>query len=164
MAANTLKPLRKKKEPTKRGPRKTREPAPPVDVSQALDLRLNHRLTYAEIAKVQGVTPQNVHKKIKHLIPSALTQDYIANRGDILANAQLRLLASGLTDAKLKKVSPRDAVVSVGILYDKERLERGQATEITDIRGIMLQLDAAEARALKLIPDEEAPQPIDITS
>ena len=131
--------------------RKTDKPTKP-DTSVLLDLRLNHRLTYEEIGRITGRKKQAIHNQIKHLIPTAHTQDYISNRAEILAHQQLRLLSTGLTDAKLKKTSARDAVVSMGILYDKERLERGQATSITDVRSLILELDAAEARALSMIP------------
>ena len=135
---------------------------PAGDVSRALDLRLNHRLTYEEIGKVLGVTRQSIHKKIRHLIPTEQTKEFVTNRAEIIAHQQLRLLSAGLTDAKLKKISSRDAVVSMGILYDKERLERGQATSITDIRTLVLELDAAEARAIGMLPN--GPQKIvDIT-
>jgi hypothetical protein len=37
-------------------------------------------------------------------------------------------MLNNVTDAKLKKSSARDLVVSAAILYDKERLERGMST------------------------------------
>ena len=117
---------------------------PPVDTSRALNLRLTHNLTYQEIGKILGTTKQAIHNKIGHLIPTEITQDYIANRANIFAQAQLRLL-SYLTDEKLKKMQARDIIVSMGILYDKERLERGQTTEnIGVISATIRQLQALQ--------------------
>lgn len=103
-----------------------------VDRQAALDLRINHKLTYPEIAKIQGVSKQAIHQQIHHLIPTEQTAEYRVNRADILSHQQLRLLSQGLTNAKLKQIKPRDAIISFGILYDKERLERGQSTTITE--------------------------------
>ena len=98
----------------------------PVDVLQAIDLKYNHHLSYAQIAAIQGVTPQAIHQKIKDLLPIPETQVYIDHRSEILAHTQLRLLAE-LDAARLKEMGGRDLVVSMGILYDKERVERGLA-------------------------------------
>jgi hypothetical protein len=53
--------------------------------------------------------------------------DFKTARADVLAVHQMRLL-EGLTDDSLKEVSPYQKVGMFGILYDKERLERGQST------------------------------------
>jgi len=98
-----------------------------VDVAQALSLRIEKDLSYGQIAAIQGVTRQAIHKRIKHLEPTEETQTYKSHRADILAHSQLRLLQE-LTPAKLKKMPGRDLIVGAGILYDKERLERGQST------------------------------------
>ena len=43
--------------------------------------------------------------------------------------------------------------------HNQERLERGQATSITDVRSLMIELDAAEARALGMLQQpREIPQ------
>ena len=100
-----------------------------VDVATALDLRTNHKLTFQEIAKLQGVPKQAIQQRLKPLLPTPETKVYQDNRADILSEAQLQLLIQ-LDPARLKKMSARDAVISFGILYDKERLERGQSTSI----------------------------------
>jgi len=50
----------------------------------------------------------------------------------------------------LKKVNIRDAVVSAGILYDKERLERGQSTANADMRILSTTLQELEAQEREL--------------
>lgn len=106
-----------------------------VDVSQAIDLKYNHHLSYAQIAKIQGCTPQAIHNRIKDMLPIPETQVFIDHRGDILANLQMKLL-SHVDDERLKKAPAGSLVLAACQLYDKERLERGQSTEITDIRSL----------------------------
>ena len=98
-----------------------------VDVNQALDLKYNRHLSYAQIAAIQGVTPQAIHQRIKDLLPMPENQVFVDHRADILSNTQLRLLAN-LDDAKMQQMTGKDLVVSAAVLYDKERLERGMST------------------------------------
>lgn len=99
----------------------------PVDVSSALDLKLNHHLSYKEIAAIQKVSPQAIHQKIKNLLPPAETETFKNHRADILAGMQAKLLRE-LDDERLQKASAYQLVGSFGLLYDKERLERGMST------------------------------------
>jgi hypothetical protein len=99
----------------------------PVDVKQAIDLKYNRHLSYAQIAAVQGVTPQAVHERIKDLLPIPETQVFIDHRADILANAQLKLL-SNLDESRLAKASAYQLVGSAMLLHDHERLERNLST------------------------------------
>ncbi len=115
----------------------------PVDVNQAIDLKYNRHLSYAQIAAIQGVTPQAIHQKIKDLLPIPENQVYMDHRADILSNTQLRLLAA-LDDDKIKKMAGDRLVWSAAVLYDKERLERGMSTanlstitaSIAELKGI----------------------------
>ena len=99
----------------------------PVDISTAVDLKLNHHLSYAQIAAIQGVSPQAIHQKIKALLPIPETKVWIDNRADILAHIQMKLL-SELDDDRLKKAPAGSLVLAACQLYDKERLERGMST------------------------------------
>lgn len=99
----------------------------PVDASAALDLKVNHHLSYSEIAAIQGVTKQAIHGRIKNLLPPAELKTYINHRGDILAGLQAKLL-SHLDDDRLKKAPAGSLVLAACQLYDKERLERGMST------------------------------------
>lgn len=102
----------------------------PVDITQAIDLKYNHHLSYKAIAAIQGVTPQAIHQKIKDLLPIPENQVWMDNRKDILANLQLKLLKE-LDDEKIKAMSGQQIVTSAAILYDKERLERDLSTSNT---------------------------------
>ena len=120
-----------------------------VDVSQALDLKYNHFLSYDAVAKIQGVTKQAIHNRIKHLLPNNDTQYYQDHRANILSHIQLKLL-SQVDSPRLKKVNIRDAVISAGILYDKERLERGQSTTNADMKILSVTLQELEAQEREL--------------
>ena len=120
-----------------------------VNVAAALDLQLNHGLSYAQMAPILGVSPSAIHKRLKHLLPDESTKYYQDHRADILSHVQLQLL-SQVDARRLKKVSSRDAVVSYGILYDKERLERGQSTANADMRVLSTTLQELEAQEREL--------------
>ena len=60
-------------------------------------------------------------------IEKSEVEKFKEERADMLAGKQRELL-SALTINKTKDMSGRDIAVSFGILYDKERLERGQST------------------------------------
>ena len=120
-----------------------------VDVSQALDLKYNHFLSYDAVAKIQGVTKQAVHNRIKHLLPTPDTQYYQDHRADILSNIQLQLL-SELDANRLKKAPAGSLVLAACQLYDKERLERGQSTANADMRILSTTLQELEAQEREL--------------
>ena len=118
-----------------------------VDTAQAINLRLNHNLSYNRIAKIQGVTTQAVHQRLKQFLPTTETELFKNNRADILANTQLKIITQ-IDSPRLKKAGLRDLVVSAGILYDKERLERGLSSQNVSYNVITDQL--------KKIDEEEA--------
>ena len=120
-----------------------------VNVAAALDLKLNHDLSYAQMAPLLGVTPAAIHKRLKHLLPDENTKYYQNHRADIFSHAQLQLL-SQVDARRLRKIGIRDAVVSTGILYDKERLERGQSTANADMRVLSVTLQELEEQEREL--------------
>jgi len=120
-----------------------------VNVAAALDLQLNHGLSYEQMAPILGVSPSAIHKRIKHLLPDLDTKYYQDHRANIFSHIQLKLL-SQVDSPRLKKLNIRDAVISAGILYDKERLERGQSTANTDMRILSATLQELEAQEKEL--------------
>jgi len=100
-------------------------------------------LSNGQIAKRVGCTPQNVSGVLSSYLGEATEEDlrgYQTNRGDIFDAIGRRALLS-ITQAKLDKSSPAELTTVMGILYDKARLERGQATGI----NVSVLLDVAEA-------------------
>lgn len=98
-----------------------------VDKSKALALRLNNKLTYQQIADIQGVTKQAIHTAISELMPKEETKTYLENRADILANVQIKQLEAfnSLTPDEQKELIKRRGLVDYGIVYDKEVIARG---------------------------------------
>ena len=100
----------------------------PTDVSAALDLRLNHGLTYEEIGKIQGVAKQTIHAALKPLLPNTdETESFLEHRADILATAQIKMLKAwnDMTPGEQKELVKRRGMVDYGILQDKEFQARG---------------------------------------
>jgi len=118
-----------------------------VDTAQALALKAGKPLTYEQIAKIQDCSPQAVHKDIKDLLPTEDTKIYRSNRADILSNMQLKLLQNVDAD-RLKKASAYQLVGAAGLLYDKERLERGEATQISGYDPKVITQGIADLRAM----------------
>ena len=89
-------------------------------------------LTTREIAELLGCSHSNIVQRLKDLSEDITTLDqYKTHRADILAFTGRRMVNVflGLTDAEQKEVVKRRGMVDYGILYDKERLERGQSTQ-----------------------------------
>lgn len=114
-------------------------------------------LTYKEIGNLHGISKQAVHQRLQGAgLADYSIQHYVNNRADILAWLQHRLLFS-LTDDDLKKMAPDRRIWSMAVLYDKERLERGQSTEILSISSIAMHIqgELAEHQARGKVLFEE---------
>ena len=99
-----------------------------IDLQKAIELRLKG-VTYQDIADLFRCSKAAVIQRLKPYVATTDidTELYIKNRAGILANKQVSVLAE-LTPEKLEKSSAKDLAVTFGVLYDKERLERGQST------------------------------------
>lgn len=88
----------------------------------------NPNLSTRELGKLNGIDHSAVIRLFqRHGIERERIEDYKGNRADFLAGLQEKLLQA-ITTEDLEKASLRDKVISAGVLYDKERLERGQST------------------------------------
>lgn len=102
-------------------------------------------LTTREIGKLADCSHVNVVKVLdRYGIKKQETDDYKANRADILTGIQHRILKT-VTDDDLKRMPVGQRLMGFGILYDKERLERGQSTDnqsviVTHIRDLQSRL------------------------
>ena len=118
-------------------------------------------LNHAEIARLVDCDRSNVSRRIQATIEDleALPK-YKENRADVMALKGRQALQS-ITQKKLQKTTPAQAATVFGILYDKERLERDQATANvnimasihTDITGIDKEI--AELEAMSIDPEDE---------
>ena len=99
-----------------------------IDVSKALELRLKG-MTYRDIAKYFGCKHQSVWGQLQGLVPENVDlAAYKQHRADILAGKQGEIIKS-LTVDDIKKATAYQRVGMFSLLYDKERLERGESTQ-----------------------------------
>ena len=121
-------------------------------ITRVLDqVRRNPQLTMEEIGKINGVSHVAIVNLFKrHGIERKRIEEYKSNRADFMAGLQEKVLAS-ITASDLEKASLRDKVISAGVLFDKERLERGQST---------VNLASIYSQAL----ESRTPDPLDVVS
>jgi transposase len=106
-------------------------------------------MTYAEIGRIEGISKVSVYKQINHLIPNEQDLEiYKKHRADILASKQVELLQA-LTPDKIKDASALQLITGMGILTDKERLERGQSTQ--NVETVVQSLSSDRESLLKEI-------------
>ena len=100
---------------------------PTIPIARIIELR-NKKLTYEEIATLLNCSTQNIHQRLQPFAKSIDSLPSIKeNRADVLAIYNDMILNS-LNPDEIKKAPARDKVWMYGVLYDKERLERGQTT------------------------------------
>jgi hypothetical protein len=88
----------------------------------------NPKLTNRQLAKINNVSQQAISQMFQRYgINENYLESFKEHRADILAGIQETVLGT-LTVEDIKGASFRDRTVAMGILYDKERLERGQST------------------------------------
>jgi hypothetical protein len=95
----------------------------------------------ADIARALNVSKQAVNqalKPYKSLIKDAGSlQAFEENRDKILTAGQAKLLSVALDPKVIKKSSTLQLVSSYGILFDKQRLIRGEATSNVNIKSLI---------------------------
>lgn len=98
-----------------------------IPLESILELR-NKNLTLEQIGKIVGCTKQTVSQRLKEYQPTFEKIEHLKkNRADVLTLKQSEILNS-LTLSEIQKASPQVKGMLFGILYDKERLERGQSS------------------------------------
>ena len=85
-------------------------------------------LTPPEIARTCGTSRQMVHTVLaRYGIEQANVDNYKQHRAEILAGLQDKIIST-IDDDAIKAAPLAARAATYGILFDKERLERGQAT------------------------------------
>lgn len=90
----------------------TTTPATPIEIAESVDTSISN---VSHTLKRYGITPNTV-------------ESFKNNRAEIFAGLQEKILKTINEDA-IKDASVLQRITSAGILYDKERLERGQSTQ-----------------------------------
>lgn len=103
-------------------------PAPKgIPISKLIEYR-NKDLSYQDIADLVGCSKPNVYARLKQYDGEIKSlKSYKENRADVLAVVGSKMLNS-LTSNDIEKASAYQRVGMFALLYDKERLERGQST------------------------------------
>ena len=113
-----------------------------IPLEDILELRRKD-LTLKQISVILGCSEANVHKRLKGFAPVQVKIDrYKRHRADLLTLTQATLHDS-ITPAVINEASLLQRTTALGILYDKERLERGQSTANVDIHTA---IEAASSR------------------
>jgi predicted DNA-binding protein YlxM (UPF0122 family) len=107
-------------------------------------ISLNPDITQKELAERCNVSRQAVSQMlIRYGIDDKCLESFKKSRADIFAGIQ-ETVAASFTPEDIKKASFKDRVVAMGILYDKERLERGESTQNISVRLASAVLDAEQ--------------------
>jgi hypothetical protein len=124
-------------QPTKT--RKTLQTGPKgIPDSQIIEL-VNKDLTDEKIAIILKCDRANITRRRNSLgITRQSLKAYKENRADLLAVHQARFL-NKITDNDIRNAPLQSKIWAFGVLYDKERLERGQSTSNVSVLTAIIQ-------------------------
>ena len=107
-----------------------------IGIETMLELR-DKNLNHGQIAQLLGCDRSNVSRRLAKYKPTfEKITGHKKHRADILTSVQARLLDS-VTDEKINDCTVPQLTVAYGILYDKERLERGQSTQNMSVASLI---------------------------
>lgn len=131
-------------------PVKPRRPRPGTRSEAILTLAATTPATPPQIADAVHCGRQLVHQVLQRYgIEANTLESFKEHRADILAGKQEAILNSIDTDA-IKGMPVGQRIMSLGILYDKERLERGQSTaNVASIHADIAALRGAETDSVE---------------
>ena len=111
----------------------------------------NRGLSYTEIAKLTGCSRQNVQQRLEAVgYDKEDLENFKKHRGDVFAFLQSKLLNS-IDLHELKEISPIQRIVGTGILFDKERLQRGESTENVNVFELEASIEEYRKKRLELL-------------
>lgn len=107
-----------------------------IPIEKILELKKKD-LTHEQIAELLGCARVNITQRLRPYNELLQNLDRFKNhRADIFALKQSQLL-NAVTERDVKSASLLQKTTAFGILYDKERLERGQSTENISVKSIV---------------------------
>ena len=120
-----------------------RKPTPGSKAEAILTLASNTELSKTQIAEMVNTSLPNVCQTLsRYGIDLNNAEPYKKHRAEILAGLQDKIL-NEVKAEDIKSASLLQKVTTVGILYDKERLERNLSTDIHETRNITIDLSKA---------------------
>lgn len=156
MAAQDVKTYRKRPLKPQRGSKAehiltltTTTPATPTEIAESLDTSISN---VSHTLKRYGITPNTVNSYKNH-------------RAEIIAGIGEKILSQvKMTDIKIDSAkSLQQALTGWGILYDKERLERGGVPDQSRPLVVVVRGDNAQVQVVTSPVDNSHPEPINIT-
>lgn len=120
----------------------------PVDLLKAYKLRVQHGLSYGQIAQAIGQPRSSVHRALTDLCtilddPDRL-QHYHDARGSLLSAVEERLIGSLVDEEALSKSSLNNRAYAFTQIFNARRLEQGQSTTNLSIFGQIIQRAEAQ--------------------
>ena len=100
-----------------------------IPLYDIIDCIQNKNLSISDTARLLNSSKSNISTRLSKAgyKPNYL-QHYKDHRADILSSYQ-QIILNSITPEDLKKAGLSQKMMAYGVLYDKERLERGQSTE-----------------------------------
>ena len=108
------------KEPKKSGVKSTA-----LDLEKVLTMR-QRGLSLNEIGKIVGVSKQAVSQYLKRQGVDIEEIEHFRKNKAVILHGKQKMILDQIDNAQIKKMSPRDKVISFGILYDKAKIEEGK--------------------------------------
>lgn len=120
----------------------------PVDLLKAYKLRVQHGLSYGQIAETLGQPRSSIHRALTDLCailedPDRL-QHYHDARGSLLSAVEERLIGSLVDEEALSKSSLNNRAYAFTQIFNARRLEQGQSTTNLSIFGQIIQRAEAQ--------------------
>ena len=114
---------------------------------------MNTEASPAEIAAATDTSTDLVHKVFQRYgIESKSLESFKKHKADIYAGIQEKIsakLSAAIPNIALMNARDvKDATTALGIVHDKEQLERGKPTGIIDIRALVAVVEAEERAIL----------------
>ncbi|GEM_PF-3445515 len=122
------------------------KPQKDIRLAKIIELRRKN-LSLQQIADICKCSKQNIHMRLKDIEEF---EDYSRDTAGHYEVLQHRILKS-IDDADIKKTPMASRVVALGILEDKKRLVRGEATERIDTFAVTASLQELEKRRAHLL-------------
>ena len=115
----------------------------------------NRELSYAEIAKLTGCSRQNIQQRLEAVeYDKEDLEHFKKHRGDVFAFLQSKILNSIDID-EIKELNPYQRIIGASILFDKERLHRGESTENVNIHQLTATIEEVRAERERLLKEIE---------
>ena len=114
----------------------------PVDLLKAYKLRVQHNLTYQQIADATGQPKSSIHRSLTELCdliadPERL-KHYEEVRPQLFGAVEERLMASLVDGEKIEKASLNNVAYAFKQIHEARRLETGQSTNNISVLGKLL--------------------------